>query len=350
MIAPMSCALTARDVTALTLSLASGPRAPVAVHAEQGRGTAPALPTAVVAPPPAGATEGTDDPSAQESPVARVRRVGVGAASMEDLLAVIVGARGNRTPAAGAGRAVWERAEHSLHRIAQMPVDWLALHPSVGWARAAAVHAALELGRRARAERILPGTPIRSAAAVFALLGPSLEDLPQREAHVLLLDRSARLDRTVFLTRGLLDAVILSPREAFYDALHTGAAAIILVHNCPCGDPEITPADRAMTDTLAAAGQLLGVPLLDHVVVARGGYVSFAERGFLAPCGAGCVVRAGEGRDRIVRPRLVRGYSDSGARRSSGTACIGRATRCARSATRRPSPSPRPPALTLRGR
>jgi DNA repair protein RadC len=296
------------------------------------------------------ATGRVHDDATRESPVARVHRVGVGAASVEDLLAVIAGARGDRAPAEGAGRAVWEHAERSLHRIAQMPIDWLARHPAVGWARAAAVHAALELGRRARAERIPPGTPIRSAATVFALLGPALEDRPQREAHVLLLDRGARLARTVFLTRGLLDAVILSPREAFYDALHAGAAGIILVHNCPCGDPEITPADRAMTDTLAAAGQLLGVPLLDHVVVARGGYVSFAERGLLAPCGADCVVRAGEGRDRIVRPRLVRGYSDSGARRSSGTACLGRATRCARSATRRSSPSPRPPALTLRGR
>ena len=106
--------------------------------------------------------------------------------------------------------------------------------------------------------------------------------------------------------------MILSPREAFYDALHAGAAGIILVHNCPCGAPEITPADRAMTDTLAAAGQLLGVPLVDHVVVARRGYASFAERGLLTPrvaTRAGCVR---EGRYRITRPRLVRERSDVG--------------------------------------
>jgi DNA repair protein RadC len=81
----------------------------------------------------------------------------------------------------------------------------------------------------------------------------------------------------VLVTRGILDASLIHPREVFRPAVGEGAAGVILVHNHPSGDPTPSAEDRAVTRQLAEAGRALGIPVLDHVVVGRGSYASLAE-------------------------------------------------------------------------
>ena len=88
-------------------------------------------------------------------------------------------------------------------------------------------------------------------------------------------------ERDVLVTRGLLDASLVHPREVFREAIAERAAAVILVHNHPSGDPTPSAEDRAVTAQLVAAGRLLDIPVHDHVIVGRGRYVSFAEAGWL---------------------------------------------------------------------
>ena len=83
------------------------------------------------------------------------------------------------------------------------------------------------------------------------------------------------------ITRGILNASLVHPREVFQAAILAGAAAVILVHNHPSGDPTPSADDRVVTDQLVAAGRLLDVPVHDHVIVGRGRYTSFAEAGLL---------------------------------------------------------------------
>jgi DNA repair protein RadC len=87
--------------------------------------------------------------------------------------------------------------------------------------------------------------------------------------------------REALLTRGTLDASLVSPREVFRLAVVEGAAAIILAHNHPSGDPAPSPDDRAVTRQIAEAGRALGIPVLDHVILGDGRYVSLAEEGGL---------------------------------------------------------------------
>jgi DNA repair protein RadC len=87
--------------------------------------------------------------------------------------------------------------------------------------------------------------------------------------------------RELVVTRGILDASVVHPREVFRAAITESAAAVILVHNHPSGDPTPSPEDRAVTLQLAAAGRTLGIPVLDHVVVGDGRFVSFVEAGLL---------------------------------------------------------------------
>jgi DNA repair protein RadC len=99
--------------------------------------------------------------------------------------------------------------------------------------------------------------------------------------HVAIRDAQHRLERDVLVTRGLLNASLVHPREVFREAIAERAAAVILVHNHPSGDPTPSAEDRVVTEQLVAAGRLLDIPVHDHVIVGRGRYVSFSEAGLL---------------------------------------------------------------------
>ncbi len=157
----------------------------------------------------------------------------------------------------------------------------LTTHAGIGRVKAATIHAALELGRRMALEGRDESTPIRSPRDVVALFAPRLEDLPVEEFHVAVLDAQHRLERDITVTRGILNSSLVHPREVFREAIAERAAAIILVHNHPSGDPAPSSDDRNVTDQMVAAGRLLDIPVHDHVIIGRGRYTSFAEAGLL---------------------------------------------------------------------
>ena len=117
-----------------------------------------------------------------------------------------------------------------------------------------AIHAALELGRRFAAESRDEGAPLRNPRDVWAAYAPRLEDLPVEEFHVAVLDAQHRLDRDITITRGILNSSLVHPREVFREAIAERAAAIILVHNHPSGDPTPSADDRAITAQLWRRG------------------------------------------------------------------------------------------------
>jgi DNA repair protein RadC len=151
----------------------------------------------------------------------------------------------------------------------------------VGSAIASRIQAALELGRRAGAETGPEADRIRGPADVFHRMGPGLRDLQHEEFHALLLNTQHKVIRDVLITKGLLDASLIHPREVFKPAIVESAAGVILVHNHPSGDPAPSVEDRAVTRQLASAGRAIGIPVLDHVVMGDGAWVSLAEEGEL---------------------------------------------------------------------
>lgn len=120
-------------------------------------------------------------------------------------------------------------------------------------------------------------TPATSAAALTALL----QDEPGEVFAILCLSTKHRVIAYHEVSRGTLDATLVHPREVFKAALLANAAAIILTHNHPSGDPAPSPDDMALTRRLVDAGKLIGVDVVDHIVIGDGCYVSFRERGWL---------------------------------------------------------------------
>ena len=216
-----------------------------------------------------------------ERPRERMRSLGAQALSTTELIATILGSGGTGGSALQCARAVLECSAGSLGRLAAMPMAALTRVHGVGQARATAVHAALELGRRMSMEAREAGVPLRGPRDVAAVFAPRLQELPVEEFHVAVLDAQHRLERDVLVTRGLLNSSLVHPREVFREAIAERAAAVILVHNHPSGDPTPSAEDRAVTEQLVAAGRLLDIPVHDHIIVGRGRYKSFAEAGLL---------------------------------------------------------------------
>lgn len=218
---------------------------------------------------------------ASERPRERLKSHGPGALSSAELLAVLLGTGFEGNSAARIGHDILASAHGSLRRLSSQPVAALTALTGVGQARAVAIHAALELGRRMAAEDREDGIPIRGPRDVHEIFGPKLQDLPVEEFHVAILDSQHRLERDVTVTRGLLNSSLVHPREVFREAIAENAAAIILVHNHPSGDPTPSPDDRVTTEQLVQAGRVLDIPVQDHVIIGRGRYLSFAEAGLL---------------------------------------------------------------------
>ncbi|HVA85581.1 MAG TPA: JAB domain-containing protein [Candidatus Saccharimonadales bacterium] len=129
------------------------------------------------------------------------------------------------------------------------------------------------------------GRPVRGPADVAAYLGTELAGLAQEQLRVVCVDTRNRILATPLVYQGGLNATVIRIADCFREAVRLGAAAIVLVHNHPSGDPTPSPEDVRLTAEVSRAGDLLGIDVLDHVVVGSGPdqYVSLRERGLYAP-------------------------------------------------------------------
>ena len=138
-----------------------------------------------------------------------------------------------------------------------------------------------EVCQRYAEERLQPGAQFRSSRDIFQHFRERLRESPQEQFLVVLLDNKHRVLEEVNVTQGLLNKSLVHPREVFARAVEARAAALVCVHNHPSGDPEPSPEDRRITERLVESGKLIGISVLDHVVVGRDDYFSFADKGLL---------------------------------------------------------------------
>ena len=218
---------------------------------------------------------------ASDRPRERLRRLGAGQLATAELVAILVGSGAPGYSALALGYEIMRRCGGSLRTLGGRPVAELTAIPGVGPARATIVHAALELARRWSVEAAGPRPAVRGPSDVAAIMAPRLTDLAVEELHVLILDSQHRMARDVTVTRGLLNSSPVHAREVFREAIAESAAAVVLVHNHPSGDPAPSADDLRVTADLVAGGRVVDIPVLDHVIVARGGYVSLAEQRML---------------------------------------------------------------------
>lgn len=208
----------------------------------------------------------------RERPINRLREVGAYGVSNTELLALVL------------RQADLEMAQQllgkfqNLSSLANANESELTGVPGVGPQTAAALQAALELGRRLMNEALPDKRQIRSPSDAASILLPMLSHREQENFVVLYLNTRNCVTSKEILYKGSLNTSVVRPAEVFRSAIRRNCAAIIVSHNHPSGNPDPSPEDVALTRRLIEAGELLQVELLDHVVIGNTSYMSMRER------------------------------------------------------------------------
>jgi DNA repair protein RadC len=213
---------------------------------------------------------------AEERPRERLSRHGPAALSTRELLALLLGTGTRRASALDLAEELLGAGLRSLPGRTLAELE--ATH-GLGRAKASRLVAALELGARLASEGRTAAPFFRSPAESAQYLLPRYSARPVETFGLLALDVRRRLKHEAIVSVGCLTSSVVHPREVFREAVTARAAALVLFHNHPSGDPEPSAEDVALTRRLVAAGTLLGIEVLDHLVLGAGRFVSLKDRG-----------------------------------------------------------------------
>lgn len=213
-------------------------------------------------------------------PSAREKLAALGAESLSDadLVALLLGTGTARDPVSVLAERLLS-AVGGLHALARASSGQLGAMPGIGAGKSARIAAAIELGRRVAARPLARGVRITSSEDVYRAFGPLLAPVPHEELWAVALDARQRVMARVQLARGGVSACPVGVADVFRPLVRAGASAVVIVHNHPSGVPDPSPEDLAFTERVAQAGELLGIFLLDHVIVAAEGYFSCLDAG-----------------------------------------------------------------------
>lgn len=212
----------------------------------------------------------------------RERLVTQGAEALSDaeLLSILLRDGQDGRPAVELAGRLLERFDGSLARMGRCDLAQLRQVEGLGVTRAAAVVAALELGRRYRADENFMRDTIRSNHDVIEIFRPLLADLPYEEFWAVYLSASNRVLDKIRISQGGVTGTVVDYRIIVKRAIELLASAIILVHNHPSGSPQPSPEDLAVTGKLSRAASLFDIQLADHVIITAGECYSFRQEGF----------------------------------------------------------------------
>ncbi|HTI73053.1 MAG TPA: DNA repair protein RadC [Candidatus Limnocylindria bacterium] len=219
-----------------------------------------------------------------ERPRERLADRGEGSLTAAELLAILLRTGRQGASAIDIGKALMARFV-DLDGIAKASLDDLQTVSGVGPDKAVTIKAALEIARRFAEGKRQERPVIDHPMAVVELLRSEVGASNVERLQVLLLNTRRRLIRVESVSEGLLDQILIHPREVFRPAIGANAHAVILVHNHPSGDPTPSEADIRVTRDLIRAGRLLKIEVLDHIIIGRAGethreYTSLKELGY----------------------------------------------------------------------
>ena len=222
------------------------------------------------------------DVAPHDRPREKLQRLGAASLGDNELVAIVLGSGSRECGALELANRLLQRAG-GLHGLTRTAFGELHLVPGVGNARAAQVLAAVELGRRTlvrgATERPRLSTPRQLASYLLPQYGAGAVE----QFGIVMLDTKHRMIRIKILSIGSLDTTVVHPREVFREATSASAAAIVLFHNHPSGDPAPSADDLVLTTRMVNAGDIMGIDVVDHLILADQRYFSLVEAGRLSP-------------------------------------------------------------------
>lgn len=217
----------------------------------------------------------------EDRPREKMLLKGKHALSDAELLAILLGKGTVGVSAVTLAQDILASVDNSLYELGKRSVSELTRFRGIGDAKAITIAAALEIGRRRQMSDLRERPRVTSSRDAFNAIAPLLTDLHHEEFWVLLLNKASEVFSRERLSAGGMAGTVVDGKILFKTALDARAAAVIAVHNHPSGSLQPSQADIDLTRRLRKAGELLELPLLDHLIVSERGYYSFADEGML---------------------------------------------------------------------
>ena len=214
-----------------------------------------------------------------DKPREKLMLKGKAALSDAELVAILIGSGSRNESAVDLSKRILASVSNNLNALGKLSLKQLMEFKGIGEAKAISIAAALELGRRRRAEETLELQKITSSKAVFDIMQPIIGELPHEEFWVLYLNNSNKVIYKSQLSKGGITGTVVDVRLIFKTALEHNATSIILTHNHPSGKLQSSDADAAITKKLKLAGEQLDIKVLDHIIITENGYYSFQDEG-----------------------------------------------------------------------
>lgn len=219
--------------------------------------------------------------SEDDKPREKLILKGKSALSDAELIAILIGSGTRNESAVELSKRILISTDNNLNVLGKLSMKQLIAFKGIGEAKAISIIAAMELGRRRRAEDVLELAKVSSSKTVFDIMQPILGELPHEEFWVLYLNNSNKVMYKTQISKGGITGTLVDTRIIYKIALEYNATSLILCHNHPSGVLQASDADKQITRKLKEAGKQLDVLVLDHVIVTETSYFSFADEGIL---------------------------------------------------------------------
>jgi len=221
------------------------------------------------------------DWSADDRPREKMLLKGKDALSDAELIAILIGSGNRRESAVELSRRILTSSRNSLSALSRLSIEELSQFNGIGNAKAIAIVAALELGRRKRLAKAMPEEGVKYSKDVFELMQPRIGDLPHEEFWVIYLNNANKVIHTAQLSKGGITGTLVDVRLLLKEALVNSATAIILSYNHPSGTLRPSTADKEITEKIKNACLSMDIKLLDHIIVTEKSYFSFQDEGII---------------------------------------------------------------------
>lgn len=219
--------------------------------------------------------------SPDDRPMEKMIRLGSGALSNAELLAILIRTGNRNDSALDLSKQILVNCSNDLHQLGKASLHELKQIKGIGLTKSMTILAAVELGRRRSIEKPIEKSPIRNSGEVVPYLASKLKDLKYEVFAVVYLNRANRIIHFEIISKGGISGTVADPRIILKMAIELGASSMILSHNHPSGNLQPSQADRQITEKINLGAQLMDIKVLDHIIISEDGYLSFLDEGLL---------------------------------------------------------------------
>ena len=217
----------------------------------------------------------------EDRPREKLLLKGRAALSDAELIAILIGSGTVSMSAVELSKIILSSADNNLNSLAKLTIKDLEKFKGIGEAKAIAIIAALELGKRRKESELPQKVKITCSQDIFNEIQPHLIDIPHEEFWIILLNRANQVIKKIQISSGGITGTIVDVRLIFKTAIENFSNSMILAHNHPSGSLKPSKADIDLTKKIKSAGEIMDITVLDHLIITEKEYYSFADEGTL---------------------------------------------------------------------